>query len=171
MLRYPNFISLNTILYHLLSYNRCNNLSKQSSSCDILLETDDTTYAAECNFNIVPAINKKKSVKYPLPSEDVHVQSAKSLYETTAGSLHNINSFSGYHSTIGHWLTMEGSLPYDHLVDFYDKPSLSHSAMLFHNGDLIGKAISEFTDIDLPVKKSDFGQEPGMKMISWTVRY
>ena len=153
--------------FHPFSYNRCNNLSKQSSSCDILLETDDTTYAAECNFNIMPAI-KKKSMKYPLLSED---ESNKSPYEAAAGSLNGIKSFSGYHSTIGHWLTMEGSLPSDCLVDFYDKPSLSHSAMLFHNGDLIGKAISEFTDIDLPFKKSDFGQEPGMKMISWTVRY
>ena len=168
MLRYPNSISLNMI-YHLLSYNRCNNLSKQSSLCDILLETDDTTYAAECNFNIMPAINKKKSVKYLLPSEDV--QSNKNPYKAAVGSLNNIKSFSGYHSTIGHWLTMEGSLPSDCLVDFYNKPSLSHSALLFHNGDLIGKAISEFTDIDLPFKKSDFGQEPGMKMISWTVRY
>jgi len=155
--------------YHLLSYNRCNNLSKQSSSCDILLETDDTTYAAECNFNIMPAITKKKSVKYLLPSEDV--QSNKNPYGGAAGSLNDIKSFSGYHSTIGHWLTMEGSLPSDCLVDFYNKPSLSHSALLFHNGDLIGKAISEFTDIDLPFKKSDFGQEPGMKMISWTVRF
>ena len=170
MLRYPNFISLNTMPYHLLSYNRCNNLSKQSSSCDILLETDDTTYAAECNFNIVPAINKKKSVKYLLkPSEGV--QSNKNPYKAAVGLLNNIKSFSGYHSTIGHWLTMEGSLPSDCLVDFHNKPSLSHSALLFHNGDLIGKAISEFTDIDLPFKKSDFGQEPGMKMISWTVRY
>ena len=42
-------------------------------------------------------------------------------------------------------------------------------AMLFHNCDLIGKAISEFTGLDLPFKKSDFGQEPGMKMLSWTV--
>ena len=117
----------------------------------------------------MPATNKKKSVKYPLPSDDV--QSAKSPYEGTVASLHNIKSFSGYHSTIGHWLTMEGSLPSDCLVDFHNKPSLSHSALLFHNGDLIGKAISEFTDIDLPFKKSDFGQEPGMKMISWTVRY
>lgn len=41
--------------------------------------------------------------------------------------------------------------------------------MLFHNCDLIGKAISEFTGLDLPFKKSDFGQEPGMKMLSWTV--
>ena len=144
-------------------------MSKQSSSCDILLETDDTTYAAECNFNIMPATNKKKSVKYLLHSE--HVQSNKNPYKSAVGSLNDIKSFSGYHSTIGHWLTMEGYLPSDCLDDFYNKPSLSHSASLFHNGDLIGKAISEFTDIDLPFKKIDFGQEPGMKMISWTVRY
>ena len=42
-------------------------------------------------------------------------------------------------------------------------------AMLFHNCDLIGKALSEFTGTDLPFKKSDFGQEPGMKMLSWEV--
>ena len=68
--------------------------------------------------------------------------------------------------------TLPPSKPSDCPGHFYDNTkALPHSVMLFHNGDLVGKAISEFTGLDLPFKRCDFGQEPGMRMLSWTVRY
>lgn len=95
----------------------------------------------------------------------------KKPYETF-GSLANVKS---YTDITKQWLTMETTLPPSKPSDCYGhfsngSPCLPHSVMLFHNGDLVGKAISEFTGIDLPFKQNDYGQEHGVRMLSWTVR-
>jgi len=126
------------------------------------------------DFNIVPASLFQR--KYPsLPDDSSTIESdgnSLSSYESF-GSLKNVKSFS---DITGQWLCMEATLPPSKPSDcpghFYDNTkALPHSVMLFHNGDLVGKAISEFTGLDLPFKRCDFGQEPGMRMLSWTVRY
>ena len=97
----------------------------------------------------------------------------KKPYETFGRSLANVKS---YTDITKQWLTMEATLPPSKLSDCYGhfsngSPCLPHSVMLFHNGDLVGKAISEFTGIDLPFKQNDYGQEHGVRMLSWTVRH
>ena len=134
--------------------------------CDILLENDDATFAATLELSVVSASLFKR--KYPPPPALPECPKT-SPYETFDG-LDNIKSFS---DISGDWLTMEATLPPCKPTDcqghFYDNPTLAHSVMLFHNCDLLGKAISEYTGLDLPYKRSDFGQEHGMKMLSWTV--
>jgi len=146
---------------------RCTDFSKRKAKCDIILENADATWELNIDFSIVSALLFKK--KYPPPP--ALPKSAKSNCESpyeAFGELNNIKSFSDFS---GEWLTMEATLPPCKRSDckghFYDNPTLAHSVMLFHNGDLLGKAISEFTGLDLPFKRSDFGQEHGMKMLSW----
>ena len=148
---------------------RCTDFSKRKAKCDIILENADATWELTIDFSIVSALLFKK--KYPPPP--ALPKSAKSNCESpyeAFGELNNIKSFS---DVSGEWLTMEATLPPCKRSDckghFYDNPTLAHSVMLFHNGDLLGKAISEFTGLDLPFKRSDFGQEHGMKMLSWNV--
>ena len=158
------------LLFVFLLNCRCTDFSKRMAKCDILLETSDASWELSIDFSIVSALLFKK--KYPPPPALPESNDSKdgSPYEAF-GELNNIKSFSGI---TGEWLTMEATLPpckpSDCQGHFYNNPTLAHSVMLFHNGDLVGKVISEFTGCDLPFKRIDFGQEHGMKMLSWTVR-
>ena len=72
---------------------------------------------------------------------------------------------------------MEATLPPTKQSDceghFVNIPALPHSVMVFHNCDLIGQALSEFTGVDIPFKTQTSGMgfhDHGMQIISWTVR-
>lgn len=165
---FPLTVSHSIALFYLI---RCTDFSKRTAKCNILLENADATWDLTIDFSIVSALIFKK--KYPPPTAlpDSIKSQGENPYEAL-GELGNVKSFS---DITCEWLTMEATLPPCKPSDceghFYDNPTLAHSVMLFHNGDLLGKAISEFTGRDLPFKRSDFGQEHGMKMLSWTVRY
>ena len=95
-------------------------------------------------------------------------------YRELGPTLSNISKVSAF---AGDCLTMEATLPPTKQSDceghFVNIPALPHSVMVFHNCDLIGQALSEFTGVDIPFKTQTSGMgfhDHGMQIISWTVR-
>ena len=95
-------------------------------------------------------------------------------YRELGSTLSNILKVSAF---AGDCLTVEATLPPTKQSDceghFVNIPALPHSVMVFHNCDLIGQALSEFTGVDIPFKTQTSGMgfhDHGMQIISWTVR-
>ena len=122
-------------------------------------------------YSIVSAAIFKKLYPPPITKpQESSSATAPGGYTDISSGLENIKCYSDIYNE---WLTMEATLPpckpSDCQGHFYDNPCLPHSVMCFHNIDLLGKAISEFTGRDVPFKRTDFGQEHGIKMLSWVV--
>ncbi len=176
---------------------RCIDFSKKMAKIEFLLENDDGTWRVIFDSHIVPELLFRKMYPpHPVLPESVDPKGGNPYGEL--GAMSNITRVWAF---AGECLTMEATLPPTKSFDcgghFYNTPTLPHSIMVFHNcgtsslftftwtggsishvyififafADLIGQALSEFADVDLPFKRSDFGQDHGMKILSWTVRY
>ena len=175
--------------------SRCIDFSKKSAKIEFLLETDDGTGRVIFDCHILP----ERLFQKMYPSPPVLPESAKPKGGSPYGELGAMSNITRVWAFADECLTMEATLPPTKSVDceghFFNNPTLPHSIMVFHNcgtspfllflnqgrhiscmlflafADLIGQALSEFTDVNLPFKQSDFGQDHGMKILSWTVRY
>ncbi|KAL3798234.1 hypothetical protein ACHAW5_008315 [Stephanodiscus triporus] len=156
---------------------RCIDFSKRMAKIEFLLENDDGTWTVTFdNYVVAEALFHKKYPPPPVLPELAKPKGDSELANLKGGSpygeLGELINITRVWAFAGECLTMEATLPTTKPSDcqghFYNNPTLPHSIMVFHNCDLIGRAMSEFTGVDIPFKQSDFGQYHGMKILSWT---
>ena len=126
--------SLGRNLTHLL-VRRCNNFSKRTANCHVLLEHGDATWESNTNFSVISGsvFEKMNPPLQTLYKSTTTTPYARISYETL-GTLNDIKSFS---DLTGEWLTMEGTIPPCKTSDcqghFHNNPTLPHSFMLIPN--------------------------------------
>lgn len=135
------------------------------------MKTNDTVWYITGVINFIPVSLWKK--RFPLPPSSIP-PSAKSFYaglnpyKKLSSKLQNIKTYSTFYKD---WVTAEGTLPPVTVSDckghFDDYPALAHSTMIFHSCDLLGKAIEKLTGRRMNWKSTDFGQEHGLKLLSF----
>lgn len=135
------------------------------------MKTNDTVWYITGVINFIPVSLWKK--RFPLPPSSAP-PSAKSFYaglnpyKKLKSKLQNIKTYSTFYKD---WVTAEGTLPPVTVSDckghFDDYPALAHSTMIFHSCDLLGKSIEKLTGRRMNWKSTDFGQEHGLKLLSF----
>jgi hypothetical protein len=134
-----------------------------------LLKTNDKVWLINGGISIISAALFKKRFPPSLPSSLMSsIYAIGNPYENLSSKLQNIKTYSSFDQD---WVTVEGTLPPVTVDDcsghFHDNPCLPHSLMIFHSCDLLGIAIEKLTGTHIPFKRSDFGQEHGLKLLSF----
>jgi hypothetical protein len=144
-------------------------MSKRSGKIFGLLKTNDTVWLINGGVSIISAALFRRRFPPSLLSPPTNsIYASGNPYENLSSKLQNIKTYS---SCDQDWVAVEGTLsevtPDDCSGHFHDNPCLPHSSMIFHSCDLLGIAIEKLTGVQIPFKRSDFGQENGLKLLSF----